>query len=63
MDLCSWVRLARGTGLPMVFALAAPREWGLFLTRPLWVRRNAIRLSLVERGTIGLVFAAPPRAV
>lgn len=62
MDLRSWARLARGTGLPMVFAVAAPREWGLFLTRPSWVRCNAIRLALVERGSMGLVFAAAPRA-
>ncbi len=56
IDLRSWSRLVKGTRLPMIFALAVPGGWGLFLTRPSWVRRKTVRLMLCERGSMGLVF-------
>jgi integrative and conjugative element protein (TIGR02256 family) len=57
-DLSSWSKLSRACGMPMVFALAVPGEWGLFAVRPSRLRRQATRLALVEHGITGSVFAA-----
>lgn len=57
-DLSSWSRLSRGCRMPMVFVLAVPGEWGLFVVQPSWLRRQAVRLVLVEQGMTGSVFAA-----
>ena len=55
-DKSSWSKLARGSGRLMVFALAVPGEWGLFVVRPSWLRRQTVRLMLVEVGSTGSVF-------
>lgn len=58
-DLSTWCKLTQGTGMPMVFALAAPKSWGLFLVQPSWFRPSTVRLILVEHGMTGSLFGVP----
>jgi integrative and conjugative element protein (TIGR02256 family) len=55
-DLRSWTYQVRRVAVPLIFALAVPDEWGLFIVRPSWLRKRALRLSVIENGTTGLVF-------
>ena len=60
-DLSSWSRLSRNTQQLMAFVLVVPGDWGLFVVRPSWLRRRAVRLTVIEEGMIGRVFASRPR--
>lgn len=55
-DVGTWRFQARRNERPMVYALAAPGQWGLFIVRPrlLWPAQS--RLACIETGKIGLVF-------
>ena len=55
-DVGSWRSQARRTGRPMVYVLAMPRQWGLFLVSPRVLWPSWARLSCIEAGTVGLVF-------
>lgn len=56
VDLRTWRSQTCENERLMVFALAAPGEWGLFLVRPRLLRPSAVRLDPVEAGRVGSVF-------
>lgn len=56
VDRKTWRAQAQANERPMVYALSAPGEWGLFLTRPRLLWPATVRLSRVEKGNIGEVF-------
>ncbi len=56
IDLQTWRSQARAIGQPMVYALAAPSGWGIFLVKPRLLRPSVMRLVQVEAGRVGSVF-------
>lgn len=54
-DTTTWRSEAKRCGRPMVFALVAPGEWGLFLVCPRWPRPSISRLGFLEAGDVGVV--------
>jgi integrative and conjugative element protein (TIGR02256 family) len=60
IDIATWKRIARDQRRPMVFALAAPGGWGLFLASAGTIGTKIFRLSISEHGRMGLVFSALP---
>lgn len=57
VDITNWRKIARRQKRPMVFALAAPGGWGLFLTSASWVGTKLYKLDISEHGRTGLVFS------
>lgn len=59
LDLQTWLGHVREERRPMVFALATPTGWGLFVVTPDIPRAAVLQFQPVEWGEAGIVFLAP----